>query len=124
MSDSPPNKLNYHKSILSVLARLRTYSRIKKHLKQLGCSRSEQREIIRALKKECEIIWREFLLPYIIAMTTLIDLSPYWNEYSNEWEVSESDERGNTLEVYGFNTEDDALNFINEWIEKNNLTPA
>lgn len=56
MSDSPPNKLNYHKSILSVLARLRTYSRIKKHLKQLGCSRSEQREIIRALKKECEII--------------------------------------------------------------------
>lgn len=57
-------------------------------------------------------------------MTTLIDLSPYWNEYSNEWEVSESDERGNTLEVYGFNTEDDALNFINEWIEKNNLTPA
>jgi len=57
-------------------------------------------------------------------MTTLIDLSPYWNEYSNEWEVSESDERGNTLEVYGFSTEDDALNFINEWIEKNNLTPA
>lgn len=57
-------------------------------------------------------------------MTTLIDLSPYWNEYSNEWEVSETDERGNTLEVYNFDTEDDALTFINEWIEKKNLTPA
>ena len=56
MSDSPPNKLNYHKSIFGVLARLRTYSRIKKHLKQLGCTKSEQNEIIRALKKECEII--------------------------------------------------------------------
>jgi len=56
MSDIPPNKLNYHKSIFGVLARLRTYSRIKKHLKQLGCTKSEQREIIRALKKECEII--------------------------------------------------------------------
>lgn len=55
MSDSPPNKLNIHKSIFGVLARLRTRSRIKKHLKQLGCSRSEQREIIRALKKEHEI---------------------------------------------------------------------
>lgn len=55
MSDSPPNKLNYHKSILSVLARLRTYSRIKKHLKQLGCTKSEQREIFCALKKEHEI---------------------------------------------------------------------
>ena len=57
-------------------------------------------------------------------MTTLIDLSPYWNEYSNEWEVSETDERGNALEVYNFDTEDDALSFINEWIEKKNLTPA
>ena len=37
-------------------------------------------------------------------MITLIDLSPYWNEYSNEWEVCENDERGNTLEVYGFPT--------------------
>lgn len=56
-------------------------------------------------------------------MTTLIDLSPYWNEYSNEWEVCESDERGNTLEIYNFSTYDHALSFINEWIEKKNLTP-
>jgi hypothetical protein len=55
MSDSPPNKLNYHKSIFGVLARLRTYSRIKKHLKLLGCTRSEQSEIVRAFKKEHEI---------------------------------------------------------------------
>ncbi len=71
-----------------------------------------------------ETVWQGIKTPYIIAMTTQIDLSPYWNEYSNEWEVSETDERGNTLEVYGFSTEDAALNFINEWIEKNNLTPA
>lgn len=68
MSDSPPNKLNYHKSILSVLARLRTYSRIKKHLKQLGCTKSEQREIIRALKEECEIRWQDLKLYYIVGM--------------------------------------------------------
>jgi hypothetical protein len=55
MSDSSPNKLNYHKSIFGVLARLRTSSRIKKHLKQLGCTRSEQDQIVRALKEECEI---------------------------------------------------------------------
>jgi hypothetical protein len=55
MSDSPPNKLNIHKSIFGVLARLRTSSRIKKYLKQLGCTQSEQREIFRALKEECEI---------------------------------------------------------------------
>lgn len=77
-----------------------------------------------SIKEFVETVWRGLKIAYIIAMTTLIDLSPYWNEYSNEWEVSESDERGNTLEVYGFNTEDDALNFINEWIEKKNLTPA
>lgn len=56
-------------------------------------------------------------------MTTLIDLSPYWNEYSNEWEVCESDERGNTLEIYNFSTYDHALSFINEWIDKKALTP-
>lgn len=55
MNDSPPNKINFHKSILPVLARLKTYARIKKHLKSLGCTRSEQNEIIRALKEECEI---------------------------------------------------------------------
>jgi hypothetical protein len=54
---------------------------------------------------------------------TLIDLEPNWNEYSNEWEVCESDERGNALEVYNFNTEDEATAFINDWISKKALTP-
>ena len=54
---------------------------------------------------------------------TLIDLEPNWNEYSNEWEVFESDERGNALEVYNFNTEDEATAFINDWLSKKALTP-
>jgi len=57
-------------------------------------------------------------------MITLIDLSPYWNEYSNEWEVYENDECGNTLEVYGFPTEDRALSFIDKWVQSKNLTSA
>jgi hypothetical protein len=55
VNDLAPNKINFHKSIFPVLARLKTYSRIKKHLKLLGCTRSEQKEIIRALKEEYEI---------------------------------------------------------------------
>jgi hypothetical protein len=55
VNDLPPNKINYHKSIFIVLARLKTYSRIKKYLKLLGCTGSEQKEIIRALKEEHEI---------------------------------------------------------------------
>jgi hypothetical protein len=55
VNDSPPNKINFHKSILPVLARLKTYSKIKKHLKLLGCTKSEQNEIVRALKEEYEI---------------------------------------------------------------------
>lgn len=53
---------------------------------------------------------------------TLIDLEPNWNSHSNEWEVCESDERGNALEVYNFNTEDEGISFINDWIEKK-ITP-
>jgi hypothetical protein len=52
MSDAAPNKINYHKSIFIVLAQLRTPSRIKRYLKSLGCTGSEQDEIFRAFKKE------------------------------------------------------------------------
>ena len=55
MNDFPPNKINYHKSIFIVLAQLRTYSRIKRYLKSLGCTKSEQSEIVRGFKKEHEI---------------------------------------------------------------------
>jgi hypothetical protein len=52
------------------------------------------------------------------AMLTLIDLCPEYNEDSQEWEVQETDERGNAIEVYGFATEEEAEKFIDNWIKK------
>lgn len=49
---------------------------------------------------------------------------PFWNEYSNEWEVTELNESGESVETHNFNTEDQATAFIREKIEKQTLTPA
>ena len=51
-------------------------------------------------------------------MLTLIDLCPEYNEDSQEWEVQETDERGNAIEVHGFATEEEAEKFIDNWIKK------
>ena len=54
--DAPADKPTFHPSIFHALAPLRTYSRIKKHLKRLGCTCGESREIVRAFKKEHKIL--------------------------------------------------------------------
>lgn len=48
----------------------------------------------------------------------LLDLLPELNGITLKWEVGLSDERGNSLEVYEFDTEDEALIFIDQWIEQ------
>jgi len=51
-------------------------------------------------------------------MNILFDLCPEFNEQTLKWEVRETDEKDNTLEVYSFDTEEQAEKFIDEWIEK------
>ena len=46
----------------------------------------------------------------------LLDLIPEFNSDTLQWEVRETDERDNTLEVYAFSTEEEAENFIDQWI--------
>lgn len=46
----------------------------------------------------------------------LLDLLPEFNSDTLQWEVRETDERDNTLEVYAFSTEEEAENFIDQWI--------
>ena len=46
----------------------------------------------------------------------LLDLLPEFNSDTLKWEVRETDERDNTLEVYAFSTEEEAENFIDHWI--------
>lgn len=46
----------------------------------------------------------------------LLDLLPEFNSDTLQWEVRETDERDNTLEVYAFSTEEEAENFIDKWI--------
>jgi hypothetical protein len=48
---------------------------------------------------------------------TLIDLCPEYNDYSEKWEVQESDERGNAIEVHEFSTEEEAEKFVIAWAE-------
>ena len=55
-------------------------------------------------------------------MNTLLDLIPFFNEYSQEWEVRETDENDNTLEVYGFATEEEAEKFVDAWIRRGELS--
>ena len=43
--------VNFHSSIFSVLIKKKTYRNIRKYLKSLGCSKSEQNLIISSLKK-------------------------------------------------------------------------
>ncbi len=47
---------------------------------------------------------------------TLLDLCPEFNSYTLQWEVRETDERDNALEVYAFDTEEEADKFIDGWI--------
>lgn len=46
----------------------------------------------------------------------LLDLLPEFNSDTLKWEVRETDERDNTLEVYAFSTEEEAEKFIDQWI--------
>jgi hypothetical protein len=46
----------------------------------------------------------------------LLDLLPEFNSDTLQWELRETDERDNTLEVYAFSTEEEAENFIDQWI--------
>lgn len=46
----------------------------------------------------------------------LLDLLPEFNSDTLQWEVRETDERDNTLEVYAFSTEEEAEKFIDQWI--------
>ncbi len=46
----------------------------------------------------------------------LLDLTPELNEQTGKWEVSETDERGNAIEVYEFPTESAATKFIDAWL--------
>lgn len=50
-------------------------------------------------------------------MNTLLDLIPELNATTLKWELRETDERDNTLEVYAFDTEQEADKFIDDWIE-------
>jgi hypothetical protein len=45
-----------------------------------------------------------------------IEIIPLFNSCSQEWEIRECDENDNTLEVYGFATEEEAEKFVDQWI--------
>lgn len=49
-------------------------------------------------------------------MNTLLDLCPEFNNESQKWDIQATDERGNTLEVYSFDTEKQADDFVDEWV--------
>lgn len=55
-------------------------------------------------------------------MNALLDIIPFFNEYSQEWEVRETDENDRTLEVYGFATEAEAEKFVDAWIRRGELS--
>lgn len=46
----------------------------------------------------------------------LLDLIPEFNSDTLQWELRETDESDNTLEVYAFSTEEEAEKFIDGWI--------
>lgn len=48
---------------------------------------------------------------------TLIDLVPEYNPTSLKWEIRETDERDNTLEVHSFDSSEAAEAFADEWAE-------
>jgi hypothetical protein len=50
-------------------------------------------------------------------MITLIEMFPTFNDYTSQWDVRETDEKDNTLEVYSFITEAEAENFIDNWVK-------
>jgi hypothetical protein len=50
-------------------------------------------------------------------MNTLLELCPELNHRTMMWDVRETDENDNTLEVYSFITEAQAEKFIDNWIE-------
>lgn len=53
--------VNFHSSIFSVLVKKKTYRNIRKYLKNLGCSKSEQNLIISSLKKSGYVFDNGFL---------------------------------------------------------------
>lgn len=53
--------VNFHSSIFSVLIKKKTYRNIRKYLKNLGCSKSEQNLIISSLKKSGYVFDNGFL---------------------------------------------------------------
>lgn len=48
---------------------------------------------------------------------TLIDLVPEYNPTSLKWEIRETDEQDNTLEVHSFDSSIEGDAFVDEWIE-------
>lgn len=62
-----------------------------------------------------ETVWQGLKNQYIIAMNN-IEIIPLFNSNSQEWEIRECDENDNTLEVYGFATEEEAEKFVDEWL--------
>ena len=48
--------MNIHPNGIKKLVKLKTYRNIKKFLRSLGCTQSEQKEIVREVKKENSII--------------------------------------------------------------------
>ena len=50
-------------------------------------------------------------------MITLIEMFPTFNNHTSQWDVRETDEKDNTLEVYSFITEAEAENFIDNWVK-------
>jgi len=51
-------------------------------------------------------------------MEILLDLCPEFNDETLKWDVRETDENDNALEVYSFDTEEEAENFVDKWIER------
>lgn len=54
----------------------------------------------------------------------LIDLEPVWSDAEGCWTVTESDERGNALEVHLFKTEAEGTAFVEGWCRCGELNGA
>ena len=82
---------------------------------------NNQEEAYRLAMEKCHALNLETRFPIRCKEcieTTLLDLCPEYNDYTFQWDVRETDEKDNTLEVYSFITEAEAENFIDNWIKK------
>jgi hypothetical protein len=83
---------------------------------------NNQEEAYRLAMEQCHARNLETRFPIrceeYVETTTLLDLCPEYNSDTFQWDVRETDENDNTLEVYSFITEVEAENFIDNWIKK------